>query len=246
MNFFIDFGYIKEVFPFAEMISSMVCFLIILVLALIINFKAKRADPLKKPKGILLLAEIGVEKCDAFVSTNMGIIFKKRLSPYIGFVFMYILLAFIIGLLGFSSPMTYYIVPLSLALMTFLLIHITSIKYTKASYFKRYISPFPVFLPINLLSMWAPLLSLSFRLFGNACAGWVLMSLIYGVFQMISEAIFAGLSLPIAAIVTPFLHAYFDVFSGFIQTLIFAYLSMLLIAAEVPDGIDVNDLSIDF
>lgn len=245
MKVLMSFNEIMEVFPKSEMLASMLVFFIILIFSIIIKIKASKADPLVKPKGILLLAEIAVEKCDRFVEQNIGRLFVKRLSPYIGFVAVYIFFSFVIGLLGFSSPMTYYIVPFSLGLFTFLLIHITSAKYTKGAYFKRYVSPFVFFLPINLVSMWAPLISLSFRLFGNACAGWVLMELIYGVFEMISEALFGGLVLPLAAIVTPVLHAYFDIFSGFIQTLIFAYLSMLLIAGEVPDGIDVNDTNIE-
>lgn len=228
-----------------EIYSSLVVFLIILILSIVIRIKAAHADPLAKPKGILLLAEMAVEKCDQFVSDNMGKVFVKKISPYVGFCFMYVFMAFTISLFGFSSPMTYYIVPFSLALGTFILIHATSVYYTRWKYFQRFVSPFPIFLPINLISMWAPLISLSFRLFGNACAGWVLMELIYGVFQMISEAIFGGAFLPIAAIVTPALHAYFDVFSGFIQTMIFAYLTMLLIASEVPEEIDVNAMKIE-
>jgi len=241
MKSLMSFKEIMEVFPTQEMIASLVIFAIILILSIIIKIKAKKVDPLAKPKGIMLIAEIAVEKCDNFVKNNMGRIFVEKISPYIGFMFIYIFLTFTIGLFGFSTPMTHYLFPFSLALFTFLLIHITSIRFTKGKYFKRYISPFPFFLPINLISMWAPLISLSFRLFGNACAGWVLMELIYGVFDMISEAVFGGLLLPVAAVITPALHAYFDIFSGFIQTLIFAYLSMLLIAGEVPDDIDVND-----
>ena len=82
------------------------------------------------------------------------------------------------------------------------------------------IDPFPLFLPINLLSMWAPLLSLSFRLFGNAVAGWVLMEVMYTALKELSNAIF-GLPFFVAPFITPALHAYFDIFSGFIQTLVF-------------------------
>lgn len=225
-------------------VSVFVCALIAIV-CVVIRIKAAKADPLQKPKGILLLAEIAVEKCDRFVETNMGKMFVGKLSPYIGFCCVYIFLCFIISLFGFSSPMTYYMVPFSLALGTFLLIHGTSIRYTKWRYFSRFVSPFAFFLPINLISMWAPLISLSFRLFGNACAGWVLMELVYGVFQMISEAIFGGAHLPIAAVVTPALHAYFDVFSGFIQTAIFVYLTMLLVSGEVPEEVFAKQLEIE-
>ena len=93
-------------------------------------------------------------------------------------VAVYLFIAFIFGLTGLPSPVTYMAVPLSLGLTTFILIHVTSIRYTKWKYFKRYIDPIPIFLPINLISMWAPLLSLTLRLFGNAIAGWALLTIV--------------------------------------------------------------------
>ena len=104
---------------------------------------------------------------------------------------------------------------------------------------KKY-DPNPVFLPINLVSMWAPLLSLTLRLFGNAISGWVIMSLVYGSLESVSDSIFANLpewisgSL-IAPFITPVLHAYFDFFSGFIQTTVFLFLSMIFISQEEPE-----------
>ena len=225
-----------------EVISSLIICIAIAIICIIVKIKSKSVDPLKKPKGIMLIAEMAVEYCDNFVGKNMGKIFIDKFSPYIGFCFSFVILAFTIGLLGLPSPMTYFIVPLCLALFTFVLIHYISIKYTKLSYFKRYTDPIFLFLPINLISMWAPLISMSFRMFGNAVAGFVLMKLIYGVFQILSEMLFGGMHLPIAAIVTPFLHMYFDLFSAFIQALVFVSINMLFIANEVPDEIDVNNL----
>lgn len=221
-----------------EMYASIIVFLIIAVLCIIVKIKSRKVDPLKKPKGIMHLAEIFVTFVDNMVEENMGKQFKK-VAPYIGFLCMYIFLSFVIGLLGIPSPITYYMIPLSLALITFLMIHITSIIYTKWRYFKRYVDPIPflffIFLPINLISMWTPLLSLSFRLFTNALSGWVLMSLVYSALESLSSVFFG---LPIQALITPALHAYFDVFSGFIQTTVFVFLTMLLVNSEVPEEIE--------
>ena len=71
------------------------------------------------------------------------------------------------------------------------------------------------------------------------------MELIYSVFQIMSEALFGGLFLPVAAVVTPVLHAYFDLFSGFMQTTIFITLSMLFFNSEIPEDIDVNALPLE-
>jgi len=215
---------------------SLIVVLLLIILCCVLFILVKRADPLKKPRGLLAVAEIGVEKVDALVDDNMGKSFPN-FGGYVIAIALFIFTSFVIGITGFPNPLTYLGVPLSLALCTFVLIHFTSIKYTKWSYFKRYVDPIPVFLPVNLLSMWAPLLSLTLRLFGNAFAGMVLMTIVYWAFESLAAAIipFAGGSIFIAPIVTPILHAYFDVFSGAIQTLVFMFLTMLFIAQEKPE-----------
>ena len=225
-----------------EVISSLIVVGIIIILCFIIAIKAHFADPLKKPKGILFLAETGVNFFDNLVGEMMGIHFKGY-GGFIMAIAVYLFIAFIFGLTGLPSPVTNLAVPLSLALITFILIHATSVKYTKWHYFKRYVDPFPVMLPINLISMWAPLLSMTLRMFGNALAGWTLMSIVYWALGSLSGAIFSFMNTAwnqvfIAPFITPVLHVYFDLFSGLIQTVIFLFLTMINIANEVPEDID--------
>lgn len=232
----------KKFFVFdlpGEVIMSLIVVAILIIVCLIIFILVKRADPLKKPHGFLAVVEIGVEKIDGLVDENMGPSFAN-FGGFVLAIALFIFSSFVVGLTGFPNPLTYLGVPLSLALCTFVLIHATSVRYTKWKYFKRYIDPIPVFLPVNLLSMWAPLLSLTLRLFGNAFAGWVLMSIVYWALGSLSSMIFSCLpsgvnSIFIAPIVTPVLHAYFDLFSGAIQTLVFMFLTMLFVAQEKPE-----------
>lgn len=223
-----------------EVYSSLIVMGIIAILCIIVGILAKKADPLKKPKGILLLAEVGVEFFDNFTANLIG----TKLPNFGGVVMglaIYLFLAFIFGLTGLPSPITYMAIPLSLGLTSFLAIHIISIRFTKMKYFKRYVEPFPVFLPINLISMWAPLLSLSLRLFGNAIAGSTLMSLIYGFFNSLGDKVIslAGEGLQAGSFIAPFvasiLHAYFDLFSGFIQVTVFISLTTILVGQEIPE-----------
>lgn len=225
-----------------EVISSLIVVGIIVVLCIIIAIMAHFADPLKKPKGLLFIAETGVNFFDRLVGEMMGIHFKG-FGGFVMAIAVYLFISFIFGLTGLPSPVTNLSVPLSLALITFILIHATSVKYTKWRYFKRYVDPFPVMLPINLISMWAPLLSMTLRLFGNALAGWTLMSIIYWALGNLSSMIFSFMNSPwnqvfIAPLITPVLHVYFDLFSGLIQTVIFLFLTMINISNEVPDEID--------
>lgn len=228
-----------------EVISSLIVMGIIMILAFIVAIQAHYHDPLKKPKGLLFLTEVGINFFDRLVSEMMGPKFKG-FGGYIMAVAVYLFIAFIFGLTGLPSPVTNLAVPLSLALCTFILIHATSVKYTKFKYFKRYIEPIPVFLPVNLISMWAPLLSMSLRLFGNAISGWALMSIVYSALQNLSGMLFSWAQIGewnqifIAPFITPFLHAYFDLFSGLIQTTIFIFLTMINIGLEAPEEDTVN------
>ena len=229
-----------------EVISSLIVMLIIIILAIIIAIQAHFQDPLKKPKGLLLLAEIGVKFFDGFVKELTG----NALPNFGGFIMavaVYLFIAFIFGLTGLPSPVTYMAVPLSLGLTTFLLIHLISAKFTKWGYFKRYVDPLPLFLPVNLLSMWAPLLSLTLRLFGNAIAGWALLTIVEFALRDASAAIFSFVpagwnEVFLAPIPLAVLHAYFDLFSGLIQTVVFISLTAIFIGQEIPEDLLINTL----
>ena len=229
-----------------EVISSLIVMLIVILLAIYIGIRAHFQNPLKKPKGLLHIAEIGVNYFDNFVKDITG----TALPNFGGFIMgvaCYLFLAFIFGLTGLPSPVTYMAVPLSLGLLTFLLIHIISARFTKIRYFKRYIDPMPIFLPVNLLSMWAPLLSLTLRLFGNAIAGWALLTIVEVGLRDASAAIFSAVpagwnEIFLAPIPLAVLHAYFDLFSGLIQTIVFISLTAIFIGQEIPEELNISPL----
>ena len=213
-----------------------------IILAIIIGIKSHFQDPLKRPKGILLLAEYGVNFFDGMAEGLLGKRFRS-FGGYLMVIGVYMFLAFIFGLTGLPSPITYMAIPLSLGLSTFMLIHGTAIRYNKFKYFKRYIEPVPLFLPINLISMWAPLLSLTLRIFGNALSGFVIMSIVYAGLEVLSASIFASLeayigawnTVFIAPLLTWILHLYFDLWSGFIQTTVFLSLTSIYVGQEIPE-----------
>lgn len=219
--------------------TSMIVMLIMIILAIYIGIRAHFHDPLKKPKGMLLIAEMGVTFFEDFAEGLLGRRFRM-FGGYLMAIGVYLFLAFIFGLTGLPSPMTTLSVPLSLGLSTFILIHATAAKYNKIRYFKRYVEPLPFFLPVNLISMWAPLLSLTLRLFGNALSGFVIMNIVYYALQNLSAMVFAAIEAPLNEVfIAPFvawiLHLYFDLFSGFIQTTVFLSLTAIYVGQETPD-----------
>ena len=238
----IDIERMTKFSPSGETIVFLFICLALAILFILVGIMARKANPLKRPKGLLLVAEMCVEKLDAFVGETMGEGFENFGGLLLGII-PTLFLSFTIGIVGLPTPMTNLAVPLTFALVTFSLIHFTSIKYTKFKYFKRFIDPIPVFLPMNLLSMWAPLLSMTLRMFGNALVGWVLLGLLNSGLEGLSASLFSFIPSDVnqiffVPIATPLLHAYFDLFSGFVQTLVFVFLTALFIAQERPDDIE--------
>ena len=223
-----------------EIFSSLIVCLIIIVLSIIVAIISKHRDPLKRPKGFMSIVEYGVTFFDKFAVEMMGPAFKN-MGGFVMALALYLFTSFIFGLTGLPSPMTYMAIPLSLGLVSFVMIHVTAVRYQKWKYFKRYIDPFPVFLPINLMSMWAPLLSLTLRLFGNAIAGFALMTILYSALEALNGMIFSFMGTWGGAIGTPLVtgvfHLYFDLFSGFIQTTVFISLTSIYIGQEGPEDI---------
>ncbi len=232
-------------------VASLIIMIFICIFSFVVYAKFKNANPIEeRPGKFVCVIATAVETVQKFTIDIMG----KKWKNFAGYaltLFIYVFLAFtfsVIGiptLFGLPSPMTYIAVPLSLGLCTFILIHITAIKANKWKYFTRYTDPLPpyipAFIPINLLSMWSPLLSMSLRLFGNAISGFVLMSLVYTALESLSSTIFSFITIGelnsvfLAPFITPILHAYFDLFSGAIQTLVFTMLTMINISQEDPD-----------
>ena len=221
-----------------ETFTSLIVMIGISVLSFFVYFKSKKVSAFDTPKGFLLIVETFVVAIEKLLLQNMGKQFSFYGSYFVT-ITLYIFFGFLFGLTGLASPLSYYMNTFTIVLISFILIHYTALKTNGWKYFKRFVEPFPIFLPINLISVWAPLVSMSFRIFGNILSGIILMTLVYALMGSISSAIFsflpAGLnSIFIAPFVTPWLHLYFDLFSAFIQTLVFISLSMLLIAQEGP------------
>ncbi|MCR5491066.1 MAG: F0F1 ATP synthase subunit A, partial [Bacilli bacterium] len=209
----------------------------IAILCVIIFIQAKRADPLKRPKGLLLVAELFVEKMEGWTADNMGVRPGNWPGYFMG-LFSYLFMAFIWSITGLPSVIDYLLIPFTLSLVMFTLIQFTALRYQKLSYFHRYIEPFKIWLPINLITMWTPIISTSLRMFGNCLAGSVVIGLISWTLRLLSSAIFSFMGdagqiflapLPIAV-----LNLYFALFSGYIQTLVFASLNAVWIGQEIP------------
>lgn len=209
---------------------------IVSILIMIVYSQVKKFDPLDEPTGVVLLAMMFVDFVDGMVKTNTNNKVAEKLSPYIASTMLYILVANISGLLAFDPPTSNYSVTLTLAAVSCFLIEYWSIKSKGVKgWFKGLFEPMAPFVIINLISKLGTLLSLSLRLFGNIIAGSILMQVIYQMFAMVSGMIplIGGFNI-FGVLICPFLHMYFDLFSGLMQTYLFCTLTCAFIGNELP------------
>ena len=189
--------------------------ILLIGLAWIANRYMKKA--VEVPDTFQNIIEIIVERLDQMVGQSMGA-FAGRFQNYIGTIFLFLLLCNISGIFGLRSPTADYGITLLLGLVTFALIHINGVRRHKRNHVASWFQPIPLLFPINVIGDLAVPLSLSLRLFGNVMSGTVMIGLWYGMLPW-----FMKLGIP------AFLHAYFDLFSGAIQTYVFCMLSMVYI-----------------
>ncbi len=150
-------------------------------------------------------------------------------APYMGTLLIFIGLANIAGLFLLRPPTADINTTLSLAMMTFFAIHFFGIKKKGGRYFKDFLEPFPLLLPLNIIGELATPISLGFRLFGNVLGGMIIMTLLYGALASLSGAFVVLQFVPVPAV----LHVYFDLFAGLLQSFIFTMLTMVFVSMAI-------------
>ena len=150
--------------------------------------------------------------------------------PFIGTLFIFIFVSNWIGALipwkflhlpaniFLAAPTSDINTTVALALLTSLSYFYAGIKLKGAGFFIRYISPKIIFLPINILEDFSKPLSLSFRLFGNALADEIVVSVLCFLY-----------------IFLPFPVMFLGLFASSIQALVFATLAGAYIAESMED-----------
>jgi F-type H+-transporting ATPase subunit a len=186
------------------------------------------------PRGAQVFLEAAMEFCNNFSREHFG----RRAAiygPYIGTVFLFLLLANIIpaisplsiSALGVEPP--FVIKPptrdinltAALSLMSIALVFFGGLRARgPAGWFRNLLHPVPMMLPFNLLEYIIRPLSLCLRLFGNILGGFIIMLLIEK-------------ALPVPAVVPAVLSLYFDFFDGLIQAVVFTFLTTLFVAEAV-------------
>jgi len=152
--------------------------------------------------------ELVIGGMDDFFVSNMGREMTDKFFPMIATFALYIAVANLIGLIpGFMSPTSSINTTLALTLIVWVTHHIVGFKAHGINYYKHFIGPMwwliPLMLPIELISNFARLLSLSIRLFGNIMAKETLL----GILFMLAGAFFAPLPIMILGVLVSLVQA---------------------------------------
>ena len=224
-----------------EVYTIIIVTVILCILLIAVSKGISKLDPLEKPKGWVAPVILGVQSVYNTCKFNVGTKTANRLTPYILVLWTYIFLSNILSLFGLVSPTGNFSVTLTLSFLTWCLVQATEFKYEGVGgWFKAFFEPFAVMLPLNIVGKFSTMASMAMRLFGNITCGGIMMQLVYMGLQGLSNAIgglFGANNVVnfMAPFIAPVLHAYFDIFTGFIQTLVFATLTMVLIGNDMPE-----------
>lgn len=189
--------------------------------------KVEKADPTKKPTGLVYIAEELVNLTKFVTEGNLK---DKTIHymPYFGTLIIMMVFANLMGLLGLQNPTSNVSFNATLAFCIFLMVQFHGIaKGGIINRIKELMEPFFFLFPLNVIGEIAPVISLTMRLFGNMLAGYIITMLVYSLMKA---------TMPWGAlgfIATPFLHMYFDCFSALIQTFIFFTLGSYFLGEQV-------------
>ena len=159
----------------------------------------------EKPGPVQHMAEMTHE----FVSTQGEQIIGhgyERFISYLTVLGLFILLANLLGLLSpwLESPTASVAVPLGLALVTFAYYHYHGVRANGFAYIKQFLGPvwwlYPLLLPIEIISHFARILSLTVRLYANMFAGDLLTLAFFSLVPIGVPLLFLGLHLGVAVI----------------------------------------------
>jgi len=193
---------------------------ILIGLSLVARFTLKKSAP----TGVQNLFEVIVGGLENFVEEIMGPEGKHYLT-LIGSLFLFILVCNLQGLIpGFDSPTANINTTLALALVAFTATHYIGVKRHGISYVKHFMGPMwmlaPLMLPIELISHFARVMSLTFRLFGNMVAKHKLLLVLALLAPYIAPVPILGLGLLVA----------------FVQAGVFTLLTMLYLSGSIEEA----------
>lgn len=179
---------------------EIVAFLILLTFFIIVRVSLS----VEKPGTAQQLAEMVEE----LVTNQTEPIIGHRHRVYLAFLTALGLFVLVNNLLGLipdvETPTSSPVVPLGLALVTFVYYHVQGLRSNKAAYVKQFLGPLwwmmPLMLLIEIISHLARILSLTIRLFANMFASDLLILISFSIIPLVLPVVFIGFHLFVSLI----------------------------------------------
>jgi F-type H+-transporting ATPase subunit a len=208
------------------LVHGQVLIVIWFVVAILLVFSALgtlNADRI--PHGWQNFMESALDFIIDIAKNQIGESFYREWIPFIGTLFLFIFGSNWAGAVipwkliqlpegEFAAPTNDINTTVALALLTSFAYFYAGLSEKGLGYFKRYVQPLPLLLPINILEDFTKPLSLSFRLFGNVLADELTITVLTGLVPLV-------IPLPIMLL---------GIFAGSVQALIFSTLAAAYIA----------------
>ena len=180
------------------------------------------------PHGWQNFMEAALDYITGIARDQLGESFYREWVPFIGTLFLFIFGCNWAGALipwkliklpegELAAPTNDINTTVALALLTSFAYFYGGLSKKGLGYFKRYVQPIPLLLPINILEDFTKPLSLSFRLFGNVLADELTITVLTSLVPLV-------IPLPIMML---------GIFAGSVQALIFSTLAAAYIAEAI-------------
>ncbi len=190
--------------PHAPITNALAMELLLFVLLLLWFVIVRASLSVEKPGPVQHLAEL----MHGFVGEQSEAIIGhgyERFTSYLTVLLVFILLGNLLGLIpGFESPTSNPVVPLGFAVVTFIYYHYHGIRANGFGYIKQFLGPvwwlYPLMLPIEIISHFARVLSLTVRLYANMFAGDMVTLAFFSLIPIGVPLLFLGLHFGVAII----------------------------------------------
>lgn len=184
-----------------EVVMMWILLAVITVISLIIKFTLK-----ERPGKFQNIIETGIEYLDNFFSDLLGEKSRKYFT-FLGSLFIFIIFSNYSGLIP-GVGMTDYVkaptaslsVTAGLGVLTFIFLQGSGLKHGVKHYFKRFVSPIFIMLPLLVLDEIIKPASLALRLFGNVYGEEMVTHQLYEIFPIGVPVVMMVLSLLFCAL----------------------------------------------
>lgn len=209
-----------------QLFTLIILVALIFIISILIFVAIKRQKVDKAPNTVVLMVESIIKNSDEFISETHGNKFDK-MNPYFISLFAFLILGNMLSLVGLAPIGTGLSAIFAATVISWLGTHIIGFIYKKFKYL------FKILNPLEASSNFSPLISLTFRMYGNILGGVVLVALVSLFLNNIwTKIIGANLESPsaelnpIGLLILPAFNLYFDIFDSFIQAFVFMILTI--------------------